>query len=250
MFAIKKDYLTFDELRNRWGVTNNDMHDLMRDESLIPAIFCGQRSFKDGYWVFDPHNGLYNDLNFVSHESKPWRTAGDSRNYLFLRCPIIESPKKYRFMALSVDPYDQPDDGVGEGAKNWFEWGCPTENDDLLFFNDLIEKCEQKHPELRARSSLAPNPVSSGQHNDKDQSANGAQSSDKWPWGNHETALLRKLSEAASKFWALYDPSEPSTAPTNEQVASWLVSNGTSQRTAEVMATLLRADGLATGPRK
>lgn len=72
----------------------------------------------------------------------------------------------------------------------------------------------------------------------------------KWPWGNHETELLRHLSAAAEKFWTLYDPEDITTAPTNEQVTEWLVSEGVSKRIAEAIAQILRTDGLRTGPRK
>lgn len=71
-----------------------------------------------------------------------------------------------------------------------------------------------------------------------------------WPWGRHETDLLRKLAAAAQRFWRNYDPADPTTAPTNQQVIDWLKGQGVSERTAEVMATILRADGLSTGPRK
>jgi hypothetical protein len=71
-----------------------------------------------------------------------------------------------------------------------------------------------------------------------------------WPWGDYETDLLRKLAGAAEKFWTLYDPSDKSTAPTNSNVIQWLESEGVSQRTAKVMATILRANALPTGPRK
>lgn len=71
-----------------------------------------------------------------------------------------------------------------------------------------------------------------------------------WPWGRHETHLLQKLAGAAQRFWANYDPADPTTAPTNQQVIDWLKGQGVSERTAEIMATILRADGLPTGPRK
>jgi len=71
-----------------------------------------------------------------------------------------------------------------------------------------------------------------------------------WPWGRHSTELLRKLAEAADRFWRNYDPDDPSTAPTNQQVIDWLTNGGVAIRTAEVMGTILRADGLSTGPRK
>lgn len=71
-----------------------------------------------------------------------------------------------------------------------------------------------------------------------------------WPWGRHETELLRKLAAAADRFWKNYDPSDPTTAPTNQQVIDWLKDQDVSVRNAEVIATILRADGLSTGPRK
>jgi hypothetical protein len=72
-----------------------------------------------------------------------------------------------------------------------------------------------------------------------------------WPWGAHHTEALGHLEAAANKFWRLYDPEDDSTAPTNKQVAEWLQSKrGLSQKMAEAMASILRADGLPTGPRK
>ena len=72
----------------------------------------------------------------------------------------------------------------------------------------------------------------------------------KWPWGSHETELLRHLAAAADRWWKNYDPSDLTTAHTNQQVIDWLKQRGVSERTAEAMATILRADGLPPGPRK
>ena len=73
----------------------------------------------------------------------------------------------------------------------------------------------------------------------------------RWPWGDHETELLRNLAAAAKRFWSNYDPTDPSTAPTNKQVSDWLVeSQGVAPRTAEIIAEILRADGMRPGPRK
>jgi len=71
-----------------------------------------------------------------------------------------------------------------------------------------------------------------------------------WPWGSHETELLRHLAAAAQQFWALYDSADPSTAPRNEDVVTWLKRRGVADRNAQVMATMLRADRLPAGPRK
>lgn len=72
----------------------------------------------------------------------------------------------------------------------------------------------------------------------------------KWPWGSHETLLLRMLAAAADKFWANYDPADATTAPTNDEVCRWLGTQGVADRNAQVIATILRVDGLPTGPRK
>ena len=71
-----------------------------------------------------------------------------------------------------------------------------------------------------------------------------------WPWGNHETELLRKLAATAAKFWTNYDPTDNTTAPTNQAVAGWLKEQGVADRVAEIMAQILRPDGLPTGLRK
>jgi len=71
-----------------------------------------------------------------------------------------------------------------------------------------------------------------------------------WPWGNHHTKGLAMLAKAADKFWKNYDPSDPTTAPTNETVMAWLKENGVAERKAEAIASLLRPENLAPGPRK
>lgn len=73
-----------------------------------------------------------------------------------------------------------------------------------------------------------------------------------WPWGDHETELLKHLAAAASHFYdySKYDPDDASSAPTNKQVVDWLKQRKVSKTTAEVMATILRPDNLPTGPRR
>ena len=72
----------------------------------------------------------------------------------------------------------------------------------------------------------------------------------RWPWGEYETELLKKLAASADRFWKNYDPEQQDTAPTNDEVIAWLVAQNVSGRIASAMATILRADGLPTGPRK
>lgn len=72
-----------------------------------------------------------------------------------------------------------------------------------------------------------------------------------WPWGEHHTEMLGHLDAAASKWWAFYDPTQPDTAPTNEMVSTWLSEErNVSKDKARAIASILRADGLRTGPRR
>ena len=80
--------------------------------------------------------------------------------------------------------------------------------------------------------------------------ADTGQARGKWPWGDHETELLQHLEAAAVRFWKNYDPDDKSTAPTNEAVRDWLEERGVSGHIAKAIASILRPDGLRTGPRK
>ncbi|HKU17953.1 MAG TPA: hypothetical protein VJP80_01635 [Candidatus Saccharimonadales bacterium] len=72
----------------------------------------------------------------------------------------------------------------------------------------------------------------------------------KWPWGSHETKLLKDLEAAAERWWEKYDPTDPSTAPTNKMVIAWLHDERkVPKRMAAMMAQILRVDGLKPGPR-
>ena len=73
----------------------------------------------------------------------------------------------------------------------------------------------------------------------------------RWPWGKHHTETLGHLEAAAKKWWVLYDPSDFTTAPTNEMVSDWLqTERGISKEKARAIASMLRPDRLPTGPRK
>ena len=70
-----------------------------------------------------------------------------------------------------------------------------------------------------------------------------------WPWGAHGTKLLGHLDAAARHWWVNFDPLDNTTAPTNQEVSAWLHARGVGKAMADKMATILRADGLPTGPR-
>lgn len=77
----------------------------------------------------------------------------------------------------------------------------------------------------------------------------------KWPWGSHDTVLLRHLAEAANHFWkpvsegGNYDPERPITAKSNAAIEAWLMKRGVSERMAKAIPTILHADDMPDGPR-
>jgi hypothetical protein len=72
----------------------------------------------------------------------------------------------------------------------------------------------------------------------------------RWPWGDHHTEALGHMEAAAQRFWVNYDPADASTAPTNQRVVDWLRQERTvSPNLAKSIASILRQDGLPSGPR-
>lgn len=70
-----------------------------------------------------------------------------------------------------------------------------------------------------------------------------------WPWGTHSTELLKHFA-AAGRLWEdAYDPQFPATAPLSADIIAFLVDRKVSDRVAEIMAQMLRADGLPQGQR-
>jgi hypothetical protein len=87
---------------------------------------------------------------------------------------------------------------------------------------------------------------------DRQQGSRERKSDCRWPWGSHHTETLGHLEAAARRYWAEnYDPSDATTAPTNATVSEWLQTDRKVSKTmADSIASMLRPDGLPTGPRK
>ena len=134
------------------------------------------------------------------------------------------------------DPLLQPEEGYPERRCSVFR---------VASFAAWARSFGWQVPKELAELAEAVEPTTEG--SDRRGAAPG---SNRWPWGGYETELLRRLAEAAEKWWKYYDPGDPTTAPTNAQVERWLRDRGVASRTAEIMASILRADGLPTGPRK
>ena len=78
-----------------------------------------------------------------------------------------------------------------------------------------------------------------------------SESAGKWPWGNHQTAVLEHLEAAANEFWVKYQVSKDiKDAPKNDTVVEWLVATyKQSNSMANSIATMLRPQEIRTGPK-
>ena len=68
--------------------------------------------------------------------------------------------------------------------------------------------------------------------------------------GQARNGTIEKARCGRTAFLEQLRSQRSNTAPTNEQVIDWLKGELVSQRTAKIMATILRADGLPMGRRK
>lgn len=98
---------------------------------------------------------------------------------------------------------------------------------------------------------LRENQFESAYQFDRGQEKSPAKALGRWPWGDYTTEALDHLSAAANRFWVNYEPADNTTAPTNNEVSQWLqCERKVSATLANAIASILRPDGLPTGPRK
>ena len=125
-------------------------------------------------------------------------------------------------------------------AMRLWDFFAPDRTFDYDHFNTLTRKASkpspvEANPTLRIEQAIAiPSKVVG------------------WPWGSHHTELLGHLEAAARRYWGEnYVPSDATTASTNATVSEWLQKERKVSRTmADSIASMLRPDGLPTGPRK
>lgn len=124
--------------------------------------------------------------------------------------------------------------------------------------DDVLWKSEVKLAEYAAWSkSMGPGHELPPQFPQGNVYQNSNSQSYKWPWGSHETKLLRDLA-AAGERWRLqseggtYVPGDDSTAPKSEvDIVPWLRNErGVPKDAALIIARLLRDPNVNDGPRK
>ena len=161
---------------------------------------------------------------------------------LFMARYWIESGVTIRHDGSDFDPHEflmTRVDGLKLAMKFW-EFFAPDRTFDCDHFNTLTRKASkpspvEANPTLRIEQAIAIPSIVVG-----------------WPWGSHHTELLGHLEAAARRYWGEnYVPSDATTASTNATVSEWLQTERKVSRTmANSIASMLRPDGLPTGPRK
>lgn len=182
MAVIKKDYLTFDELRDRWGITDDEMHYMIISGSLIPCIPWGEHLTRIRFFTGTAMDGDLEPFNeHMKQEpdelrklellrAKRYLPASEQEiesdelvgGFLFLKLPEITIDGGYRFVYATRDIAADPDVA---GSGPWFRLKkdlLGKKFDSLVygreipsratFFNEAITLCEEKHPELRKLS--------------------------------------------------------------------------------------------------
>jgi len=162
---------------------------------------------------------------------------------VFLACGFWEIGGHVAEMARADDPLAirtlwPKEDSDLRGAKPFMPW------------EESVVMLEKPHTITRAdlRFVTADVELVSREHGTGTQS--DMSPAGRWPWGDHETELLRHLADAAREFWSTYDPDDDRTAPKSADVEAWLVEErGVGPSNAKVMARLLRPPDVPTGPR-
>jgi hypothetical protein len=174
-------------------------------------------------------------------ELGPKKRRRDGYSYALLDVREIQDIRATGETALLYlpDPNSLPQ--IGKGTRLTYRFSEPMR----LTLDDLVLNEETRCNGVRF---LPPSLVPIGGSTPSPDAPPNTAADQASPAG-HDTKLLRILRAASEKWWELFDPSDPSTAPTNKQVTDWLVKQGVTSNIASSMATILRADGLKTGRR-
>lgn len=259
---------TFKEVATRLGCSSDDVRQLLLDEKLCPSYFlddvrCCVHLLVPG----DDHHqtGNLTPIEFADTDENNNFTTVYKRlkgsYFLVLKSNTNAYSCKYYFASPTPSDF-QLNDFV-------YELNPPLTLDDVMANGYVMateldrflasqagEKTPQRRTENTANTSAAANLAITTDDKISDPSdihplkRQGEEQCTRWPWGIHHTETLGHLEAAAKRFWVNYDPTDPSTAPLNEDVIQWLMARKVSRNMANSIATMLRVDGLKTGPRK
>ena len=207
---LPRRFYTIERLAERWECKVEDIEHLI-ETGMLDAADKG--AAREGKKHIRTHV-------FYNWESCDWTLEHDKNVSDQLVIPIIDSADN-----------DAP---VEELIKNEMESLCDAGELEQVVSADEVSRFEREHGEP---ADDGPNPPTAGHELTR-----------LTDW--HSTRLLVNLEAAAERFWKNYDPDDHTTAPTNETVSAWLRSRGVASRVADIMAQILRAEGIPPGPRK
>jgi hypothetical protein len=224
---IDKEYITFNELIEKLGVSANDVHYLIQQKKLKPSIvwhgFYYQvslldTSFNNDLSSFVEFEEKDADDNYVYHDA-------DGSEIFSLANPKSNGAYKYTFK-YAICP-NTPEENV------FFRF-CITYGNGETFDESYIEKNAffmmvdvvryQAH-EIEKQSQLNMTPK----------------------YKHYTSDMLSYLNQASDKFWANALPNETDTHPKNSDVEKWLIERGYSETLAKKAASIIRPDWASKG---
>ena len=215
-----RTHLTMQELLVRWNWTENELRDAIVHQGLTPSYFIS-----GGVWQ-----------QVVSDSGKRTRSEATSLQELLYLVSFRERGALDGYFDFGARTPDALTTG-----EVIFEVGGVGVQNGRISLQEVLTKGVVTEAEIKRfeeETQLTPQPEA-------------AANTRRWPWGDHHTESLGHLEAAANRFWVNYDPTDTSTAETNERVSRWLqTEHQVSKNKADAIASMLRPDGLPTGPRK
>lgn len=226
---IEKKYLSFSEIAKRWNLPENDVHYLIQQEKLTPAIIWnGMVSkvklidispFDDGSEYYEEQEKDI-DGNFIYSPT-------NNTSPLFLVKPTIKGAYKYEFEYASFKLKSRNNDYFYKLAK--VDYGNFLKFDDFFiqinaFF--IIENVKENEENfINAELEKAKSTITR----------------------EHVSDNLAFLNQASERFWKLAVKNDPSTHPKNSDVEKWLIERGFTQTLAKKAASIIRPDWASKG---
>lgn len=234
---IKKDYLAFAELAERWGCESKDIHYLISERELVPSIVWNGPAVACR-WADDDGTGVC--LNDIAHEDVSNPEVVTLRGWVFLKLPRTVGPYRYRFSFATHNAYastkesgpdawfrlieSRHDYRTAEVESEWLEMNS-------VFMLNVVEDCE-----LVFQPGLIPGKTETVNQPRVSMAGRG-----------YVSDKLATLNQAATRWWANADRNDASTHPTNAAVAAWLIDRGFSETLADKAATIVRPEWAPTG---
>lgn len=144
MVKIEKKYLSFAELKDRWGITSDELHYLIQDKTIIPSIAWNDY-VKNCNWEPDPET---NQIFLIATKgSLPIFWHG----WLHLRIPTISGNCNYEFEYASIEPYSGFDNFLlntwfrlldGSSGKSPISIGREFVEKNAVFMTEVIDNAE------------------------------------------------------------------------------------------------------------